>query len=158
MSGNAQQKLVKMLAESRLRIASAKQAKQRMMANLPNTEQQMRSRLEELRNQIQEQGIGADEGAEDEYIELLEQLDRIESLSTMQGAEPVSGELRKSLDYGRCLASYGSLISAASPQMRGDLIRWAEHFSGIENPEAQRLAIELRREADASWTDTERRC
>lgn len=143
-----QKELFKMLADSNLRMRSIRSLHKSRSATIPNRQTAMLQQVQQLRQRIQAAGVGGNPQAENQYLELLEDLRYLDQSFEMSAmtfpdtqrsvAEQVPPELQKSLNYGRLLLSVyavGALVKGAGSDLRA----WGERLTAQDHPECKRV-------------------
>lgn len=153
---STQTELYRLLAETSIRADSILSLHRKSFEGLPGRQDAILSELQQLSQQIEDQGIGADTQAEDRYLELLQEyryLDQSYDLGLKLHGRNEGGSLEKAVSpspdderliaYCRLLLktySGGALIKGAAE----DLEYWANRLEQMTDNEAQELAERLR--------------
>lgn len=144
---NAGKELYQMLAESNHRTKDCLRIGSAAAASVESRHQSMLKEIEDLRDRIEEMGIGGDPASEDRYFELLRDfrsLHQSHALSSFLPAAPedVDPDLEKALDYASLMLSVyrpGALIKGADDDLRIALRQLRQWSSPLADSTAKQI-------------------
>ncbi len=146
---NPQADLYQMLAESRLRTQHMQTMHQQRIESIPNRQKEMIGEMNQLRQMIEQGGIGSDPKSEDRYLQLLEDIDYLgqswdmAQLKKAPDSKPeIPDDLQKAIAYGILLLQIyqdGALVKG----LGGDVDAIAAKLTGTGFEQADEVAIRL---------------
>lgn len=138
--------LYEMLAESSQRASHCRSIAVAAASTIEARQQNMLDEISDLREAIDEAGIGGDRAAEDRYIELLKDFRALHQghalTSSLTAEETIPDDLQKALDRAKLMHQIyrdGVLIKGA--QM--DLVEVVRELQKWQHPVAHNLLLQL---------------
>ena len=141
--------LYKMLAESRLRTQHMQTMHQQRIESIPNRQKGMIEEMNQLREMIEQGGIGTDPKSEDRYLQLLEDIDYLGQSWDMaqlkkapDSAPEIPDDLQKAIAYGTLVLQIyknGALVKG----LGADVGAIAAKLTGTGYKQADEVAIRL---------------
>lgn len=139
--------LYRLLAESNTRSRHCLEMGKAAASTLESRHQNMLQQIQQLRQTITDQGLGADPASEDRYLALLSDfrsLHQSHALSQQLPAlpDPPMDDLSKAVRYGRLLLGVygpGVLVKGAN----SDIANHAKILRRFEHPQATLIASQL---------------